>query len=64
MSYVMKVMILKIWLARYSVNSNSDKFLKLNELIESHLRHHVIAEQTEINEHELAEFLKLLKRYG
>ncbi|ENU21175.1 hypothetical protein F994_00648 [Acinetobacter bohemicus ANC 3994] len=36
----------------------------MNELIESHLRHHVIAEQTEINEHELAEFLKLLKRYG
>ncbi|MNG61365.1 Transcriptional repressor RcnR [compost metagenome] len=36
----------------------------MNELIESHLRHHVIAEQSEINEHELAEFLKLLKRYG
>ncbi|OTG63237.1 transcriptional repressor RcnR to maintain nickel and cobalt homeostasis [Acinetobacter sp. ANC 4470] len=36
----------------------------MNELIESHLRHHVITEHTEVNEHELAEFLKLLKRYG
>ena len=36
----------------------------MNELIESHLRHHVIGEQTKINEQELAEFLKLLKRYG
>ncbi|WP_425919304.1 metal/formaldehyde-sensitive transcriptional repressor [Acinetobacter sp. TSRC1-2] len=36
----------------------------MNELIESHLRHHVIGEQTEINEQQLAEFLKLLKRYS
>ena len=36
----------------------------MNELIESHLRHHVIGEQTEINEQELTEFLKLLKRYS
>lgn len=36
----------------------------MNELIEQHLRHHVINEQTEINETELAEFMKLLKRYG
>ncbi len=36
----------------------------MNELIEAHLRHHVIGEQTEINEQEMAEFLKLLKRYG
>ena len=36
----------------------------MNELIESHLRHHVIGEQTELNEQQLAEFLKLLKRYG
>jgi len=36
----------------------------MNELIEAHLRHHVIGEQTEINELEMAEFLKLLKRYG
>ncbi|SDY68720.1 metal/formaldehyde-sensitive transcriptional repressor [Acinetobacter kyonggiensis] len=36
----------------------------MTELIESHLRHHVIKEQTEVNENELAEFLKLLKRYS
>ncbi len=36
----------------------------MNELIEAHLRHHVIGEQTEINEAELEEFLKLLKRYS
>ena len=36
----------------------------MTELIESHLRHHVIKEQTEVNENELAEFLKLLRRYG
>ena len=36
----------------------------MNELIESHLRHHVIGEQTELNEQQLAEFLKLLKRYS
>ena len=36
----------------------------INELIEAHLRHHVIGEQTAINEAELEEFLKLLKRYS
>lgn len=36
----------------------------MTELIESHLRHHVIKKQTEVNENELAEFLKLLKRYS
>ena len=36
----------------------------MNELIESHLRHHVIGEQADINQVELDEFLKLLKRYG
>lgn len=36
----------------------------MNELIEAHLRHHVIGEQTAINETELEEFLKLLKRYS
>lgn len=35
----------------------------MNELIETHLREHVIGEAT-VNEEELAEFLKLLKRYG
>ena len=35
----------------------------MNELIEAHLREHVIAEAA-VNEEELAEFLKLLKRYG
>ncbi|BCT90614.1 metal/formaldehyde-sensitive transcriptional repressor [Acinetobacter variabilis] len=35
----------------------------MNELIETHLREHVIGEAT-VNEQELAEFLKLLKRYG
>lgn len=35
----------------------------MNELIETHLREHVIGETT-VNEEELAEFLKLLKRYG
>ncbi|EET81566.1 metal/formaldehyde-sensitive transcriptional repressor [Acinetobacter radioresistens] len=34
----------------------------MNELIESHLREHVI-KQNDDNEKELAEFLKLLKRY-
>ncbi|MHA3084319.1 metal/formaldehyde-sensitive transcriptional repressor [Acinetobacter sp. ANC 5383] len=36
----------------------------MNELIEEHLRHHVLAEATAVNEIELEEFLKLLKRYG
>ncbi|CAB1220968.1 metal/formaldehyde-sensitive transcriptional repressor [Acinetobacter bouvetii] len=36
----------------------------MNELIEAHLRHHVIGEHSETNEQELAEFLKLLKRYA
>ncbi|OTG76495.1 transcriptional repressor RcnR to maintain nickel and cobalt homeostasis [Acinetobacter sp. ANC 5054] len=36
----------------------------MNELIEAHLRHHVLPEGTEVNEAELAEFVKLLKRYG
>mgnify|MGYP002717075024 FL=1 len=35
----------------------------MNELIETHLREHIIGEAT-VNEEELAEFLKLLKRYG
>jgi Uncharacterized protein conserved in bacteria len=35
----------------------------MNELIETHLREHVIGEAA-VNEEELAEFLKLLKRYG
>ena len=34
----------------------------MNELIESHLREHVI-KQNDDNEKELTEFLKLLKRY-
>jgi len=34
----------------------------MNELIESHLREHVI-KQNDDNEKELAEFLRLLKRY-
>ena len=36
----------------------------MNELIESHLRHHVLKPHSELDEAELAEFLKLLKRYG
>ncbi|NHB65681.1 metal/formaldehyde-sensitive transcriptional repressor [Acinetobacter sp. GFQ9D192M] len=35
----------------------------MNELIETHLREHVIGEGA-VNEEKLAEFLKLLKRYG
>ena len=35
----------------------------MNELIETHLREHVIGEAA-VNKEELAEFLKLLKRYG
>ena len=34
------------------------------ELVEAHLRHHVLAQAEQVNEEELAEFLKLLKRYG
>ncbi|HAK33113.1 MAG TPA: transcriptional repressor RcnR to maintain nickel and cobalt homeostasis [Acinetobacter radioresistens] len=34
----------------------------MNELIESHLREHVI-KKNDVNEKELAEFLRLLKRY-
>lgn len=35
----------------------------MNESMGTHLREHVIGEAT-VNEEELAEFLKLLKRYG
>lgn len=35
----------------------------MNELIESHLRQHVIGDEVEVNEVKLNEFLKLLKRY-
>lgn len=36
----------------------------MNELIEAHLRHHVLGDSQDIDEKELAEFLKLLKRYA
>ena len=36
----------------------------MNELVEMHLRHHVLGGQININEAELAEFMKLLKRYA
>ncbi|MTD11398.1 metal-sensing transcriptional repressor [Acinetobacter sp. YIM 103518] len=36
----------------------------MNELTEAHLRHHVLANAEQVNEEELTEFLKLLKRYG
>ncbi|WP_173911952.1 metal/formaldehyde-sensitive transcriptional repressor [Acinetobacter sp. Marseille-Q1618] len=36
----------------------------MNELIENHLRHHVLTDTEAVNEQELQEFLKLLKRYG
>ncbi len=36
----------------------------MNELIEAHLRHHVLSADTKVNEEELAEFMKLLKRYA
>ncbi|CAM4373768.1 metal/formaldehyde-sensitive transcriptional repressor [Acinetobacter pragensis] len=36
----------------------------MNELIETHLRHHVIGADAAVNEAELAEFMKLLKRYA
>lgn len=35
----------------------------MNELIEAHLKSHVIQDATAIDEQELQEFLKLLKRY-
>ena len=36
----------------------------MNELIEQHLRHHVLEDASNLNETELQEFLKLLKRYS
>lgn len=36
----------------------------MNELIEQHLRHHVLEDTSNLNETELQEFLKLLKRYS
>ncbi|MFW1859555.1 metal/formaldehyde-sensitive transcriptional repressor [Acinetobacter defluvii] len=36
----------------------------MNELIENHLRNHVLTDTQAVNEQELQEFLKLLKRYG
>jgi len=36
----------------------------MNELIEAHLRHHVLPEGVSINEQELEEFMTLIKRYG
>lgn len=36
----------------------------MNELIAAHLRHHVLKPHSELDEAELADFLKLLKRYG
>ena len=36
----------------------------MNELIESHLRNHVITDTENVNEEQLTEFLKLLKRYS
>ena len=36
----------------------------MNELIESHLRHHVLSDENAINDEELQNFLKLLKRYA
>jgi DNA-binding FrmR family transcriptional regulator len=36
----------------------------INELIEEHLREHVIKDPKAVNEQDLQEFLKLLKRYG
>lgn len=35
----------------------------MNELIEMHLRHHVITDAAAVNDAELEEFLKLFKRY-
>ena len=36
----------------------------MNELVEMHLRHHVIADSEAVNEQQLDEFLKLFKRYN
>lgn len=36
----------------------------MNELVEMHLRHHVIADSTAVDEQQLEEFLKLIKRYN
>ncbi|WP_445116973.1 metal/formaldehyde-sensitive transcriptional repressor [Acinetobacter sp. WZC-1] len=36
----------------------------MNELVEAHLRHHVLTDPDRVDESELQEFLKLLKRYG
>lgn len=36
----------------------------MQELIEAHLKNHVFKDLSEINENELADFLKLLKRYS
>ncbi|WP_111860494.1 metal/formaldehyde-sensitive transcriptional repressor [Acinetobacter sp. CFCC 10889] len=36
----------------------------MNELIENHLRHHVLAGTENLNEEELQDFLKLIKRYA
>ena len=36
----------------------------MNELIELHLREHVLGDTAELPEEELQEFLKLLKRYA
>lgn len=36
----------------------------MNELIEAHLRHHVLPEGASVNEQELEEFMMLIKRYG
>lgn len=36
----------------------------MNELIEQHLRHHVLNDVPNLNETEIAEFMKLLKRYA
>ena len=36
----------------------------MNELVEMHLRHHVIADSQAVDEQQLEEFLKLIKRYN
>ena len=36
----------------------------MNELIEAHLRHHVLPEGSSVNEQELEDFMTLIKRYG
>lgn len=35
----------------------------MNELIENHLRHHVVTDDKAIDDEEMQNFLKLLKRY-